>query len=385
MNPPQLTQEFEKRFHAKPKIFFAPGRVNLIGEHTDYNDGFVLPCAIGLRTRVAVAPRSDTKLVLRSVDFSDEFEFDAQKLPEQPLRAWCDYSLGVAVELRGLGVRFPGANLVMNGEVPIGAGLSSSAAIEVATALALLSLSGERVPLEEVAKLCQRAEVEFVGARVGIMDQFVSCLGKKGHALLLDCRSLKYERIAIPQQVKLVICNTMVKHELSSGEYNIRRKECEEGVRLLAKKFPQVKALRDVTTEQLAAERETLPAVIYKRCLHVVEENQRVLRAAEQFRSGNLDAVGSLMQESHASLRDLYQVSCAELNTMVEIAQGLPGCRGSRLTGGGFGGCTVNLVDSSRAQAFAGQIAYAYETKTGIHPEVYICEPAEGAGTVENE
>jgi galactokinase len=284
-----------------------------------------------------------------------------------------------------MGVRLSGASLLVKGEVPIGAGLSSSAAIEVATALALLSLSERRLPLEDVAKLCQRAENEFVGARVGIMDQFVSCLGKKGHALLLDCRSLKYERIIVPMQAKLVICNTMVKHELSRGEYNIRRKECEEGVRLLAQRFPQVRALRDVTAGQLSAEKETLSAVIYRRCLHVVQENERVLRTVENFRSGNLDAVGRLMRESHASLRDLYEVSCSELNTMVEIAQGLAGCWGARMTGGGFGGCTVNLVDSASAQTFAQEIARAYQAKTGIRPEVYICEPGSGAGALEAE
>lgn len=385
MNAAQLTQEFKRHFNAEPKLFFAPGRVNLIGEHTDYNDGFVLPCAIGFRTWIAVAVRADTKLVLRSVAFHDQFEFNAQKLPDRRLQAWCDYSLGVAVELHRLGARLPGANLLVNGEVPIGAGLSSSAAIEVATALGLLSLTERQLPLEDVAKLCQRAECEFVGARVGIMDQFVSCLGKKGHALLLDCRSLKYERIAIPEQVKLVICNTMVKHELSSGEYNIRRKECEEGVRILSGKYPQVKALRDVTLEQLSAARQALSPVIYRRCLHVVEENERVLRTVEQFRSGNLEAVGRLMLASHASLRDLYEVSCSELNTLVEIAQTLPGCYGARMTGGGFGGCTVNLVDASSAQTFAEEISRAYEAKTGIHPEVYICEPASGAGVLESE
>src|SRR5207248_8545871 len=269
--------------------------------------------------------------------------------------------------------------LLVHGEVPIGAGLSSSAAIEVASALALLSLTSAKLPLPEIAKLCQRAENEFVGARVGIMDQFVSCLGKAGHALLLDCRSLHFELVPIPEQVKLVICNTMVKHELSGGEYNRRREECEEGVRILSKSIPGIKALRDVTPQQLASAANAMPEVIYKRCLHVVEEIQRVLQAVDCLRSGNLDEMGLLMSASHRSLRDLYEVSCGELDAMVEAADGLPGYYGGRMTGGGFGGCTINLVASGQAEAFRETIAKRYQEKTGISPDVYICSSADGA------
>ena len=272
-----------------------------------------------------------------------------------------------------------GANLLVHGEVPIGAGLSSSAAIEVATALALLSLSDAKPALPEIAKLCQRAENEFVGARVGIMDQFVSCLGKAGHALLLDCRSLHFELVPVPEQVKLVICNTMVKHELSGGEYNRRREECEEGVRILSESIPGIKALRDVTPQQLGSSADAMPPVIYKRCLHVVQEIQRVLQAVDCLRSGDLRQMGRLMSESHRSLRDLYEVSCGELDAMVEAADGLPGYYGGRMTGGGFGGCTVNLVESGDAEAFRESIAERYRERTGISPEIYVCASADGA------
>jgi galactokinase len=384
MHADELTERFREKFHAPPRVFIAPGRVNLIGEHLDYNEGFVLPCAIEFSTRAAIAPRADQKLVLRSAEFSEPFEFDLANLPQKPLGRWSDYVLGVAIMLRQAGHLAQGANLLVHGEVPIGAGLSSSAAIEVATALALLSLTGTKLTSPEIAKLCQRAENEFVGARVGIMDQFVSCLGKTGHALLLECRSLQFDLVPVPEQVKLVICNTMVKHELSGGEYNRRREECEEGVRILSKSFPGIRALRDVTLEQLSLAANALPPVIYKRCRHVVEEIGRVLEAVDCLRSGNLNQMGRLMRESHCSLRDLYEVSCRELDAMVEAAEGLPGYYGGRMTGGGFGGCTVNLVTSSHAETFRESIADRYRERTGISPEIYICSPADGAHVESN-
>ncbi len=381
MTVAELSERFENEFHAAPRIFSAPGRVNLIGEHTDYNDGFVLPTAIGFYTRIAISPRTDSKLLLRSTEFPESFDFYAAALPPHKLGAWCDYVLGVAHALAGVGCGLAGANLLVYGEVPIGSGLSSSAALEVASALALLTLSDGVLPLKDIAKLCQTAENEFVGARVGIMDQFVSCFGKAGHALLLDCRSLDFELVAIPEQVKFVICNTMVKHQNSSGEYNRRREECEQGVEILSRFYPGIKALRDVSSEQLAAHAAVLSPVVYKRCQHVVEENARVIEAARDFRGGNLTRVGDLMADSHRSLRDLYEVSCRELDIMVESAQGLPGFYGGRMTGGGFGGCTVNLVESGQAESFASQIAERYRQKTGISPDVYICSPADGAGS----
>ena len=380
MTVAELAERFQKEFDATPKIFSAPGRVNLIGEHTDYNDGFVLPAAIGFYTRIAVSPRSDTKLILTSTGFPETFESDVTRLPRQKLGVWSDYILGVAQALNQEGCAFRGANLMVHGEVPMGAGLSSSAALEVASALALLSLTGGSFPLKSIASLCRAAENNFVGARVGIMDQFVSCFGKEGHALLLDCRSIDFELIPVPATVKFVICNTMVKHQNSGGEYNRRRAECEQGVLILSGFYPGIKALRDVSSEQLAARADVLSPLIFKRCQHVVEENGRVLQAVESFRSGDLNQVGTLMLESHRSLRDLYEVSSRELDLMVESAQGLSGFYGGRMTGGGFGGCTVNLVESDQAESFARQIADRYQGKTGIPPEVHICSPANGAG-----
>jgi len=380
MTSAELAQRFAERFGVWPRVFAAPGRVNLIGEHTDYNDGFVMPSAIGFKARVAIAPRPDRKLVLHSEEFPEQFEFDAKHLPKKRLGSWCDYVVGVASVLQQVGATVHGANLLVRGEVPIGAGLSSSAALEVASALAFMSLNGAIFPMPQVAKLCQRAENTFVGARVGIMDQFVSCLGKAGHALLLDCRSLEFKLIPVPDSVRLVICNTMVKHENAGGEYNRRREECDLGVKTLSQWYPGIRALRDVSLPQLEEHSRDLPATIYQRCTHVVGENQRVHQSEAALLSGDLQKFGQLMQASHRSLRDLYQVSCPELDAMVEAAEGLPGWWGGRMTGGGFGGCTVNLVSASEAESFAQQIAQRYRSKTDIPPDVYVCSAMDGAG-----
>jgi galactokinase len=385
MTTVELALRFEQAFRAHPSISSAPGRVNLIGEHTDYNDGFVLPCAISFRTHVAVHAREDNKLIMCSGEFPGQFEFDVNALPAAHQSIWCDYPVGVAITLRNNGFRLPGANVMVHGDVPVGAGLSSSAALEVASALAFLGLSGGVLPLPQIAQLCQRAENEFVGARVGIMDQFVACLGKAGHALMLDCRSLAYEFVPIPAGISIVICNTMVRHKLAGGEYNVRRAECEEGVRLLAKRIPGITALRDVSVAQLEKYGAELPEKIYQRCEHVVWENQRVLESSKALATGDLAAVGEYMAASHRSLRDLYQVSCFELDLMVESAQGLPGFFGGRMTGGGFGGCTVNLVNTPDAQAFAERIASRYQERTGIHPDVFVSAASDGASVTTTE
>ncbi len=291
MKPAELAQKFEDLFGSRPRIFCAPGRVNLLGEHTDYNDGFVMPCAIGFSTRVAISPRPDHRLVIRSEDFPEQLEIDIDHLPSQGTGVWSDYVLGIAVMLKEAGHPISGASLLVRGEVPIGAGLSSSAAIEVASALALMSLNGTRLALPEVAKLCQRAENEFIGARVGIMDQFVSCLGRAGHALLLDCRSLEFKLIPIPDDIRLVICNTMVKHEHSSGAYNRRREECDEGVKILRQWYPKATALRDISLEQLQQHKAAIPETVYKRCLHVVSENKRVLEGGKYLTDGDVRTV----------------------------------------------------------------------------------------------
>ena len=380
MKAHELTQHFEKILGDHPRIFRAPGRVNLIGEHTDYNDGFVMPAAVAFSTYVAIAARPDRKLGIHSEEFSGNFDFDLDHLPEQRTGAWCDYVLGVASILRQRGHELQGANLFVHGEVPVAAGLSSSAALEVASALALMSLGETQLPLTEVAQLCRQAENSFVGARVGIMDQFVSCLGKAGHALLLDCRSLEYQLVPIPAGISLVVCNTMTKHDHATGAYNTRRDECEEGVRCFQKWNPAVRALRDVSVRMLEQHLNELPTMIGKRCSHVVRENQRTLDAARSLAAGDLPQIGKLMRESHDSLRDLYEVSCRELDIMVEAAEGLPGFCGGRMTGGGFGGCTVNLVREEHAKDFAQQIAERYRQHTGINPQVYLCTAEDGAG-----
>jgi galactokinase len=378
MQIPEFAQRFQKLFGTRPRIFRAPGRVNLIGEHTDYNDGFVMPAAVAFSTYVAISPRSDRKLAVRSEQFPGNFEFDLDRLPPRRTAAWCDYVLGVATVLRQQGHPLAGANLLVHGEVPIGAGLSSSAAIEVASALALLSLGETQLPLPEIARLCRQAENNFVGARVGIMDQFVSCMGKAGHAILLDCRSLEPKFVPIPAGLRLVVCNTMVRHDLATGTYNTRRAECEEGVRYFAKHDPAIRALRDVPLEMLDQHARLLPAVIWNRCSHVVRENQRTLDAARALAGGDLRRMGELMRESHRSLRDLYEVSCRELDLMVEAAEGLPGFCGGRMTGGGFGGCAVNLVRQENTAEFAVRVGARYQRATGITPQIYTCSAEDG-------
>ncbi len=370
-------QEFARRFGGVPRVFFAPGRVNLIGEHTDYNQGFVMPAAIVFGTWVAIAPRPDNKLVLFSHDFTDGREFDLDD--PAPRKHWTDYIRGVALVLKQSGHAITGANIVLHGDVPMGAGLSSSASLEVASALALLTISGRAVPPRELALLCQRAENEFVGARCGIMDQFVSVHGQAGNAVMLDCRSLAYERVAIPHDLALVVCNTMLKHSIAAGEYNTRRAQCEEGVRLLQQEMHSITSLRDVALEDLEVCGKRLPSVIYRRCRHVVAENARVGRAADALRSGDLASVGGLMAASHRSLRDDYEVSCTELDAMVEVASALPGVVGARMTGGGFGGCTINLVHDGALNEFRARAATAYKARTGIEPEIYVSPAAGGA------
>ena len=375
-----IVERFRERFGASPRVYRAPGRVNLIGEHTDYNDGFAMPAAIEFYCWVAVGNREDRKLSIYSEEFSATAEADLSSTATAPSKSWSDYPIGVALQLEQAGFRIRGANLLIESEVPMGAGLSSSAAIEVATALALAEQSGASPDRVQLARLCQKAENEFVGARVGIMDQFISLHGQKDHALLLDCRALSFESLAIPDSVKLVISNTMVKHELAFGEYNRRRADCEEAVRRLAGVLPGIRALRDVSLEQLETHRGVLSDVIYKRALHIVAENARVLDAADALRAGDIERFGKRMAESHRSLRDLYEVSCLELDLMVDLAYQQKGVYGARMTGGGFGGATINLVDSRYAGEFKEKIAKAYQKETGLIPQIYICKPAEGAG-----
>jgi galactokinase len=377
-----LRQAFAQRYGARARIFRAPGRTNLIGEHTDYNDGFVLPVAIDRWTWEAIGARADRRVRVTSEHFEETVEFDLDEMRPAARHHWSDYVRGVALMLARAGCRVSGAELLIRSDVPLGAGVSSSASLEVATAIALASISGCEFPKLELAKLCQRAENDFVGARCGIMDQFIACFGEEERAVFLDCRSLEHEAVPLPKDVRLVLCNTMVKHEIASGEYNKRRAECEEAVRRLARVIPDVRALRDVSAEQVEVHRDLLPGELYKRARHVTAENARVPAMRDALKRGDPAAMGKLMAESHASLRDDYDVSCQELDLMVEIARGFGGNHGARMTGGGFGGCTINLVDAGKCEEFSAHIRNAYKRATGIAAEVYACNSAGGAREV---
>jgi galactokinase len=290
--------------------------------------------------------------------------------------------LGIAWALERAGNNLSGADLYFAGEVPLGAGLSSSAAIEVSTGLALSHISRLDIERTALALLCQRAENDFAGARCGIMDQFISCHGLADRALLLDCRSFEFHMLPIPSDVTLAICNTMVRHKLSASEYNARRAECEQAVRLLRQVLPGIQALRDVTRLQLEEHRNLLSTNLYKRARHVITENERVLQAANAFQSGAIRELSQLMADSHSSLRDDYRVSCPELDLMVEIAMRQRGILGARMTGGGFGGCTINLVDTAHAEEFRHRVSAAYTSATGLHPDVYLCKASQGAEVI---
>jgi galactokinase len=377
---PELVERFRAAFGERPVLVQAPGRVNLIGEHTDYNEGLVLPAAIGFRTQIAIARRKDRRLLVTSENYGESVEFDLDDMPGSARGHWSDYVAGVARLLDRVPGGLCGANLIIHGNVPQGAGLSSSASLEVAVCKALLEISGKTLEGASVAQLCQQAENEFVGARCGIMDQFVSVHGKKNHALRLDCRTLEFQQVPIPAGVRLVICNTMVRHSVAVGEYNQRRAECEAGARFFGERVPGAKTLRDVTPEDFENFGGQLPEVIRRRCRHVLTENSRVLLAGEALKSADLQHFGRLMESSHASLRDDFEVSCEELDLMVRLAQLNDGVYGARMTGGGFGGCTINLVQEDCVGGFQANVASEYEGATGRAPEIYVSAAADGAG-----
>lgn len=368
----ELKQAFFDLYGTDARIFRAPGRVNLIGEHTDYNDGFVMPVALDLYASVAAAPRNDRRLRIRSENFSETCEFDLDETRPRPRGHWSDYARGVSIALEQAGYRLRGADLLLQSDVPVGSGLSSSAAIEVAVALALLGEANLKIDPANLARLCQQAENEFVGAHVGIMDQFVACNGRAGFALMLDCRTLDHRLIPLPDSARLVTLNTMVKHALASNEYNARRAECEAGVRHLGKSLPNIRALRDVTMDELERFGRDMPETIYKRCRHVISENARVIEAAAALERRDLASLGRLMRASHASLRDDYEVSCSSLDIMVGIADRCEGVYGARMTGGGFGGCAISIVEVGHVEEFKRRVASAYAEATGLLPEVYI-------------
>jgi len=378
----RLSALFADLYGAPPAIYRAPGRVNLIGEHTDYNDGFVMPAALDLYTYVAVSPRPDRRLRVYSESMSETCDLDLDSIHPGRSGHWSDYVRGVAGVFESSGYRLRGADLAITTEVPLGSGLSSSAALEVSTAWALLNNSEIGIDRTTVAQMCQKAEHVYAEMRCGIMDQFISCHGRAGHALMLDCRSLDFQLVPIPAQVRLMVCNTMVKHEHASGGYNTRRRECEEGFHGLAQILPGIRALRDVTRGELEKHADCLNPVIYKRVRHVVTENDRVKEAVSALKAGDMSTFGKLMADSHRSLRDDYEVSTPALDLMVELANGQEGVYGARMTGGGFGGCTINLVDAAHAEEVQQRLERNYEAKTGLKPAILICEASDGAGGI---
>jgi galactokinase len=353
--------------------------VNLIGEHTDYTGGFVMPMAIDFHTVAVVSAREDGRAVFYSGNYDEEVSVEIESLGRSPSGGWSDYPTGVLWSLRKDGVSVGGFNLSLAGDVPLGAGLSSSASVEVATAMALLGHAQAELPLEKVATLCRRAENEYVGAKSGIMDQFAvaGCIANR--AMMLDCRSLGYELLPLPEQVRVVICNSMVKHAVATGEYGDRSSEVEAGQAVLQRERPGVKLLRDATLEDLEACKEMMSSASFKRCRHIITENARVVEARAALLRGDVERFGALIVEAHASFRDDFAASCEEVDVLVAIAMQQEECFGARITGGGFGGCSVNVVRAEAAERFVATVRREYAAKTGIEADCFVCAPADGA------
>ncbi len=365
------------------RIFRAPGRVNLIGEHTDYNLGFVLPVALDLATFIATAPSPDGKLRIYSEDRNESAEWPVSEISSlTPRHHWTDYPIGVALELIRAGFEIAPANLLIRSTVPEGSGLSSSAALEVSSALAMLG--GRRMAPLELALLCQRAERGFVGMPCGIMDQYISVFGEEHAAICLDCRSLKHQVVRLPEGVEFLAVNTMVKHELASSAYKERTEQCAAAVEIVRRRHPQVESLRDVTPAMFEEAEESMPPPIARRARHVVTEDARVVQFVAACRQGAVERMGELFEASHRSLQHDYEVSCDELDFLVDAALGIEGVYGARMTGGGFGGCTVNLMRREAVVHFEREIPGLYHQRFGIQPRIYPCRPSWGAAEEKN-
>lgn len=378
-DPAALRSMHKSRYDAEPVVSVAPGRVNIIGEHTDYAEGFVMPAAINFACLAGISPRSDRKIVIYSENYGEEKSFDAAALPAHGSHHWSDYPLGVVSILAGEKHKIPAFSLTLWGDVPLGSGLSSSASVEVATALAVLSLVNASYPGPVLARLCQRAENEFVGANCGIMDQFISINAEENHALLLDCRTLEYKLAPIPDHVALVIANTMVRHSVAGGDYKTRRAESEAACAVIASHRPGVTFLRDATLGDLDKWGHEMAPKSLMRARHVISENLRTVACCDALLRGDMEEVGRLMNEAHTSYSKDFEGSCVEADAMVALAQDLPGLIGARLTGGGFGGCTVNLVEQAQAPAFAEALGARYTAQFGIVPEIHVCHASSGA------
>ncbi|GAC1546436.1 MAG: galactokinase [Herpetosiphon sp.] len=359
----------------------APGRVNLIGEHTDYNQGWVLPVAVDRDVAIAATPRTDRTLRIFAAAMREEHSFDLDNLSRGEFH-WSAYAAGMASMLESSGHRLSGADLALEGDVPMATGLSSSAALEVAIGITVAMLSGAAIDRVELARLAQRTENEWIGLNTGIMDQLISALGRANHALLIDCRDYSSVAIPIPPDVRIIVCNSKKSRELAHSAYNVRRQECEQAVSILSTALPAIGSLRDISLVDLVAHKAILPPIVYQRAYHVVSENARVHDGAAALRAGDLAGFGQLMNASHQSLRDDYAVSSLELNTLVEAAQRVPGTYGSRLTGAGFGGCTVSLVAPTAVESFKHVVTAAYRTEVGYDPDIYVCTASNGASVV---
>jgi len=358
----------------------APGRVNLIGEHTDYNNGYVLPIAIDRDVVVAFRPNGTKMMNVCAVNLEDKASFalvDPKADPEHP---WMVYPMGMCRLMDEAGVKVPGLDIVFHGTVPRGGGLSSSAALDVALALAYLRAAEAELSRDAIAKMCQQNEHRFCGVKCGIMDMFVSLNAERGKAVFLDCRDLRYQNVPCSfEGARFVVCDTRVKHELASSEYNKRRAQCEEAANVLAEFIPGVSSLRDVNMDQFKGYQHQIPSPMRERARHVVSENQRVLAAVQALRENNPVEFGILMDVSHDSLDEDYEVTCPELNLLVSLARDCKGVYGSRMTGGGFGGCTVTLVTVEHLDAFCETVAQGYKAQTDLEPYIYIVEPEQGA------
>jgi galactokinase len=377
MNIPELQVRFRATFGYLPTfVARAPGRVNLVGEHTDYNDGFVLPMAIDRDVTFVGAIRNDDTVRIDSANFDAISAFSLDDISRDESNEWSNYTRGVADILQKAEHKLNGFDAVMWGDVPIASGLSSSAATEMATIMAFEAVATPALHIDRVcaAKFAQQAEIQFVGVNCGIMDQFISSLGKRGHALLIDCRSLEHQLVPMPVGATVLVVDTKAPRTLAGSAYNMRRAECEEGARLL-----NAKSLRDISVDQFAINKSSLPALIAQRCEHVIGENQRVLDAVKAMRSGDLVELGALMNQSHDSLRDLYQVSSFELDTVVNIARDVQGVYGARMTGAGFGGCAIALVENESVAVLTEAITRDYPRLTKRQPNIYPCVASDGA------
>ncbi len=382
MNIKKIAEKFKNHFGSDCLIVRSPGRVNIIGEHTDYNEGFVLPAAIDKAAYVAIAKRQDNKVCLYAAAFDQSFETTLSNLTTSKLD-WPNYILGVIDQIQKAGVQLSGFDLLIDGDIPIGAGLSSSAALECAALFAITELFGLQFSKMQMALMAQKAEHDFAGVNCGLMDMFASLFGKQGHAIKLDCRSLEYEYVPIDLKgYKLLLLNTNVKHTLSSSEYNNRRIECEQGVNWVKENIPTVNSLRDITLDMLDEHVLPMDNIVYNRCRYVVEENIRLTQACSDLANNNVVALGEKMFETHKGLKDLYEVSCAELDFLVDQVKGHPAVLGARMMGGGFGGCTINIVKETEIENLVASIMPIYEKQMQRPLSYYVASIEDGTRVV---